>query len=492
MADSKPQSEGVKSARVEDISSGELQLTEKERRLDQETVVRLDLLLMPLTLILYLLAWLDRANVGNARIAGLDRDLNLSDHQYKVAITVTYVPYILAELPSNLILKKVGPRILLPTLCTIWGTVTILQSQASSFGGFVACRFFLGLFEGGLFPSIVLYLSGFYRRHELQVRIALFFSAASLSGAFSGLLAAAIEQMDGLCGLRGWQWIFILEGVFTVCFGLCSLVIFPNSPANVLTFKSCHIDRCFARLRADGNAHDDEQVSARAVFSVLKDLHVWCLCAVLFCNGVCLFGLAYFSPSIVQTMGYDNTITQLLTVPPYACAFVITMAVAYLAARFQQRGLSALGSCGIAMIGAILMLLGRRVAVRYAALVIFVTGIYSCAPCLISWVPNNSAGYCRRATAVAMGFIFTSSGGILSTWIYPKADAPYYQLGAKVNLSLSVIGMGLATVQIGLLVLLNRRKKVTRTEFLDGLEGHTLEVQKALLGDRHPDYRYTY
>ncbi|KAL2796581.1 hypothetical protein BJX66DRAFT_335822 [Aspergillus keveii] len=92
--------------------------TEAERKLDRETLRRLDLVLMPMTLILYLLAWLDRANVGNARVAGLDRDLNLSDHQYKIAITVTYVPYIAAELPSNLILKKIGPRAdFLPRKC---------------------------------------------------------------------------------------------------------------------------------------------------------------------------------------------------------------------------------------------------------------------------------------------------------------------------------------------------------------------------------------
>lgn len=324
------------------------------------------------------------------------------------------------------------------------------------------------------------------------MRIALFFTAASLSGAFSGLLAAAIQQMDGLRGIKGWQWIFILEGLFTVCFGLFSFAMFPNSPANVITFRSAHVDRCLARLQADGNAFQGEKVSARAVFSVLKDLHVWTLCVILFCNGVCLFGLAYFSPSIVESMGYDNTTTQLLTVPPYACGFVVTMVVAYVADRFQQRGLSALGSSCVALVGAVLMFVGRNVSVRYAALVVLVTGVYSCAPCLISWVPNNSAGYTRRATAVAMGFISTSSGGILSTWIYPEADAPYYQLGAKFNLSLVVIGMGLTAAQVGLLVFLNRRKTVTRTRILRGLEGHTFEEQMALLGDRHPDYRYTY
>ncbi|KAL2817690.1 major facilitator superfamily domain-containing protein [Aspergillus cavernicola] len=466
--------------------------TEAERKLDRETLNRLDLILMPMTLILYLLAWLDRANVGNARVAGLDTDLNLSDYQYKVAITVTYVPYILAELPSNLILKKIGPRILLPTLCTAWGLVTILQCKAHNFNGFVACRFFLGLCEGGLFPGIVLYLSGFYRRHELQVRIALFFSAASLSGAFSGLLAAAIQQMDGLRNLRGWQWIFILEGLFTVCFGLFSYAMLPNTPHSVMTFHPHHKTHCLARLQLDSNLFESDPITAQKILSVFKDLHVLLLSAILFASGTCLFGLAYFSPSIVQAMGYSNTRTQLMTVPPYAVAFVVTMLTAYYADRYRQRGLAALATTSIAFIGAIMTLLARSTPLRYAALILLVTGIYAAAPCLISWIPNNSAGHVRRATAVAIGFISTSSGGVMSTWIYPASSKPYYNLGARFNLALTAISLAALVAQILLLRSLNYAKVTRRAEILAGLEGLTPQEQFELLGDTHPDYRYTY
>ena len=102
-------------------------------------------------------------------------------------------------------LKKIGPKIQLPVMMLLWGLVSTCQSQVKSYGGLLACRFFLGLLEGGLFPGLVLYLSGFYRPHELQIRVGLFFCAAALSGAFSGLLAAAIENMEGLRGMHGWQ-----------------------------------------------------------------------------------------------------------------------------------------------------------------------------------------------------------------------------------------------------------------------------------------------
>ncbi|GIK06146.1 hypothetical protein Aspvir_001789 [Aspergillus viridinutans] len=415
------------------VADEEVALDEETLKLDRQTLLRLDLLLMPMTLMLYLLAWLDRANVGNARV-----------------------------------------------------------SQVHNYSEFLACRFFLGLLEGGLFPGIVLLLSNFYRRHELQVRIALFFSAASLSGAFSGLLAAAIQQMSGIRGMKGWQWIFLLEGLFTVCFGVFSFFVLPNSPEKVITFRPEHSRRCIARLQQDSNNFETESnVTFKGVVCVLKDLHVW-ICLILFCNGACLFGLAYFSPSIVQALGYSPTKTQLMTVPPYASGFIVTMLTAYLSDRRQQRGAGAFVTSGIALIGAALAINGRSVGIRYAALMLLVTGVYACAPCLISWVPNNTAGHLRRATAVAMAFIATNMGGIMNTWIYPKESAPYFNLGIRFNLALLVIAMVLVSVQVLLLRFLNRGKERDPLGLLLGLEDLPYEEQFAKLGDIHPRYRYTY
>lgn len=368
----------------------------------------------------------------------------------------------------------------------------MLQSQAHTFSGFIACRFFLGLCEGGLFPGIVLYLSGFYLRHELQVRIALFFSAASLSGAFSGLLAAAIQQMDGVRGLRGWQWIFVLEGVFTTCFGLFSYAILPNGPKNVLTFQPQHKEHCLHRLELDANLFESDKVSLKKIASVFKDVHVLLVCAILFSSGVCLYGLAYFTPTIVQAMGYSNTKTQLLTVPPYVSAFGVTMITAYVADRYRQRGACAFATTLLSLVGAAMTLKGRSIGVRYTALILLITGVYSSAPCLISWVPNNSAGHVRRATAVALAFISTSAGGILSTWIYPQSSAPFYHIGARVNLSLIVFSLVALVLQVMMLRRLNARKQSHRVKILEERVHLSYEDQFAELGDKHPEYRYTY
>lgn len=408
-----------------------------------------------------------------------------------LAITVTYVPYILAELPSNLIIKKVGPRILLPCLCTSWGVVTTLQSQLKSYGGLIACRFFLGLLEGGLFPGIVLYLSSFYRRHELQMRIGLFFSAAAMSGAFSGLLAAAIVQMNGIGGLTGWQWIFLLEGLFTVCFGVMTGFLLPDTPQQVFSFTKAEADHCVERLKADVFAEETPRINIKALLSTFTDLHIWLLCIALFCNGTSLFGLAYFTPSIVQGLGYSGTKTQLLTVPPFAIALVVTMISAFVADRYRSRGLTAICNTCLAVAGFAMFLGGSGTATRYAALCLMISGVYSAAPCLVSWVPNNSAGHTRRATAVALGFISTNVGGIISTWIYPRSAAPDYQFAARYNLSLSCITIAVTAGEIWLLSRMNQTKSEQSDLILRDVQHLPVQQQIDSLGDHHPSFRYT-
>jgi MFS family permease len=275
-------------------------------------------------------------------------------------------------------------------------------------------------------------------------------------------------------------------------FGAFSFFVLPNNPSQVKSFKPEHVECCIQRLRLDTGFPDSAVLNAKSVKAAFKSIHVLMLCVILFGSGVCLFGLAYFTPSIVQSLGYSKTHTQLMTVPPFACAFVVTMASSYLADRYKRRGLTAIGALTLALIGAAVMIRARTFASRYAALVFLVTGVYASAPSLISWVPNNSAGHVRRATAIAMGFVSTNSGGIVSTWIYPRSNAPYYPVGARVNLSMILLQLVGCVLLILLLRRRNQEKETAPQRLFQGLEDKTLEEQFAELGDRHPQYKYTY
>lgn len=332
----------------------------------------------------------------------------------------------------------------------------------------------------------------FYRREELQLRIALFYSFSALSGAFSGLLAAAISKMDGIGGLAGWQWIFCLEGLFTVLFAPIAFFLMPNNPQEIRTLSKEEKARCSERLRLEAMFPDTEKVTIRAVLSVYTSPHTWPMFIVLFCLGCTVFGLAFFTPSIVLGLGYSPIRTQLMTVPPFALGFVVCIATAYIADRYRKRGAMALGTSLLSLIGILMFYKGRTTNVRYTGLFFLISGAYASSPCLLAWVPNNTAAHTRRATAIATAFCCTNLGGLVSTWIFPTSDAPYYPFAAKFLLSLVLISMTTIAAELGILSYLNRRKTdpAYREKILQEVQHLDYTQQMVKLGDAHPEYRY--
>lgn len=190
----------------------------------------MDLRLIPMLAALYLLSFLDRGNIGNAKIQGLQTDLKLTGPQYNLCATVFFFTYCAFEIPSNLLLKRFRPSIWLPSIMVAWGTVMTLMGLVKSYHGLLVARIFLGVAEAGLYPGVAYYLTMWYCTEELALRQGLFFSAASVAGAFSGLLAYAIAKMHGVGGLAGWQWIFILEGLLTVVVAILAFFILHDFP----------------------------------------------------------------------------------------------------------------------------------------------------------------------------------------------------------------------------------------------------------------------
>ncbi|EGN93249.1 hypothetical protein SERLA73DRAFT_189773 [Serpula lacrymans var. lacrymans S7.3] len=405
---------------------------------------KLDRWVLPICTVFYLLSFLDRSNVSNARVAGMQVDLKMSNYEYSVALTVTYVPYIVAEFPSNLLLKYVGPDLMLPAMVALWGIVSTLQGVVHNYSGLLACRFFLGLMEGGLFPGLVLYLSFFYPRERLQIRVATFFASASLSGAFSGLLAAAIMDINGKGGKPGWAWIFILEGIFTFLFGLIAFFVLPRSPQKARFFTEQERAYVLARLRRDGAVSGDDSAdrfSWAEVGRSFKQPHVGLLAVALFFNGTTLYGLAYFAPTIVEGLGYTSTRAQLMSVPPFAAAFVCSMVSAVISDRYHCRGYTSIFFSLCCLIGFSMFLGSQSNHIRYGSLFLSITGTYCAAPAMSTWITNNSAPHVRRATSVAIGFIMTNSGGILATWLLGSlSPAPNYH---KATITFVIMSVGM-------------------------------------------------
>jgi len=448
---------------------------------------KVDLYVVPVAAMFYLLSFLDRTNFGNARVAGLQKDLKMTNKQYSIALTVTYVPYIFAELPSNLLLKAVGPNRLLPVLLTLWGVVTTSQGAVKTYHGLLACRFFLGLLEGGVFPGLVLYLSTFYPRQKLNWRIAAFFSTASISGAFSGILAYGIIHMDGLGHLHGWAWIFILEGLFTILFGISSFFLLPRSPEDCRFLSETERLYVLQQLQKTGATGEEstDKFTWKEVGLAFMQPQVQMLAVQFFFSGSLIYGLAYFTPSIVQGLGYTAARAQLFSVPPFAAAFVVSMLLAYISDRYRCRGVI-LFTCGIlSAIGFAMYLGSASFHVKYGSLFFSISGAYSSAPAGATWMANNSAPHTRRATAIAIAFIMTNSGGILVTWLFGTlSPAPLYRKACITMLIFSLLVSLFAGLNLWYLTVQNRKKAIIR-------QSKEREDEEPGLGDKSAWFIYS-
>ncbi|KAF8497830.1 MFS general substrate transporter [Russula emetica] len=426
----------------------------------------------------------------------------MTEDQFSVALTITYIPYILVELPMNLLMKRVGANVTIPIMVVLWGIVCACQGAVHSYRGLLLCRFFLGVIEGGLFPGIILLFSSFYKRHVIQVRFAMMFSVTSLAGAFSGLLAFGIENLNGKRGIAGWQWIFIVEGVFTSAFGLATIFFVPASPRNI-RFLTNEEREAYCQDLADNWSGDadtdgkyDEVFSWSEVASVFTNApHVLLMAIPCFFVGVTLYGLAYFTPTVVSALGYSPNRTQLLTVPPYACSFVFSIISSYFSDKYKSRGLMATFCALLAAAGYAIFLASGNKDSDYGALFLQIVGIYALNPCLLSWITNNIQPHYRRATAVVVGVALVNLGGIVSTWLY--TDAPRFHKATSINLSSS---LAIAVASTGLVFYFRGRNAKKRREVQGllqrgeqgkGVGGWDSPEERRRLGDRHPRFEYT-
>ncbi|BGP49005.1 hypothetical protein JCM10450v2_004884 [Rhodotorula kratochvilovae] len=246
------------------------------------------------------------------------------------------------------------------------------------------------------------------------------------------------------------------------------------------------------RLRFDtpaGASNDFEnKFSWREVRMSATSPHVILIFIALFGNGITLYGFSYFTPTIVQGFGYSTIQTQLLTVPPFVCAFLLTMVNAVISDRYGQRGLCAIFMSILALVGYIMFYKSLAMGVRYTALFLAITGVYSTSPALVTWLPNNSAGHYRKATSVAFGFIATNSGGIASTWLFPANQGPEYHQAASVLIGMIVMIIVFCSLNLLYLRWANAKKAERRAAAGGQIDASTWSAE----GDRHPHFVYSY
>lgn len=463
---------------------------EERARIDRKLLWRLDVQLIPWLCLLYLISFLDRTNIGNAKIAGLPEDLGLSGPQYNACLTIFFVSYSIFEPLTNILLKRLRPHIFIPITMILWGLCMTFMGFVTNYNGLMAARWFLGLTEAGLFPGINYFLSSWYRRSEFGIRAAIFFSAAAVSGSFGGLLAAAISNMDGVGNLPGWAWIFILEGIATVLVGILSFWMVHDFPDEARFLSDADRIRVLRRLKADKQSSaEHEEFKMIYFWASVKDWKTW-LSAVIYMGCVSpLYAFSLFLPSIINELGYSSIQAQLLSVPPYAVACIFTIFIGWLADRTGQRGLCNIVVSLFGVLGFAMLLGSTSGALSYAGTFLAALGIYPCIANTISWMSNNTEGVYKRGVTVGFVIGWGNLNGVVSSNIYRAKDAPRYRPGHGVVLAYLTLFLTGGSIAQHLLLKRENSKRLAgkRDHWKEGKsEG---EVEK--MGDTRPDFIYT-
>ncbi|KIL65769.1 hypothetical protein M378DRAFT_161779 [Amanita muscaria Koide BX008] len=487
----------------------------------EKTILRkLDLHILPIVTLIYLASFLDRTNIGNARIAGLEKDLNLHGTQFDTALAVFFITYILCEIPSNVFLRKFRAHRWLGFLVAAWGITTTLMGLIRTFTDLVAVRLLLGLCEGGLVPGVVLYLSSMYKRHELQRRIGLFFAASSFSGAFGGLLASAIIQMNGVGNIAGWRWFFILEGIATVILSIVTITALPSDIRTAKFLTKDERDYALWRLKQDcelpcidddyqaatqKEAHEHSSVKSedldqeqevfewRELRRGIFDAHTLLTGLASFGFTTSLYSFSYFFPTIVTGLGYSGVQAQLHTVPPYAVAVFMTVAVAFLSDRTRLRDPFVIVLLPLTMMGYIIAIVATTNRVRYIGSCFIASGTYASVPCIFTGLANNTSGHYKRAAAIAVNIGFANASGFVATFIYTPDQGPRYKKGHTIALGLMVFGWVMIVAHLLYCLYENKARR-------EGRRDSNIAKYKALrdagltrapIGDRHPKFMFT-
>ncbi|RYO74870.1 hypothetical protein DL766_008153 [Monosporascus sp. MC13-8B] len=404
---------------------------------------RQDKRIVPLSAAIYFLCYLDRSNIGNAKVLNsstgddMQTDTRMSNYQFNIALMIFLIGYFLFEVPSNILLKKLRPSRWIAFLMFSWGAISAGLGGTHNFGQVTGVRFLLGAFEAGLFPGLVYYLTFWYKTNERSVRVAFILASATLAGAFGGAIAYGVGHMNMVGGLPGWRWLFILEAIPSMVSAFFVWFLLPDYPERASWLSESEKDLAAQRLHLEGAKGSAASLTWAETRATLTDWRLYGHYAIYFAVSLPFSSLSLFTPSIVSGLGYFDLQAQLMTVPPWAVAYVCQIIVSWLGDHFNARAYACAGAAAVGAIGFLVsaLLPAAEYAGRYGCLIVGAAGAFSCIPPMLGWLTSNMWSTASIGLAVALNVsIGAGLGQIPGVWIY-KADeaARGYPTGHGVN-----------------------------------------------------------
>ncbi|KAJ2891352.1 hypothetical protein MKZ38_000556 [Zalerion maritima] len=493
--DEKAQEAGLKKPSVDekhiDAEAGsEPSVSDVDPVAERKLLTKLDLTIYPILFIVYMMSFLDRINISNARIQGLTDDIDLSGNKWNIALFIYFVPYILLEVPSNILIRKVRPSWYLGGLMFCWGIINMCMAFVKSYGALVALRFLLGGFEAGVLPGIIYLTSMYYKRHEYQKRMSFFFCSTLIGGAFGGLLAYAIAKMDGQKGMAGWQWIFLIEGAVTSVIAIIAAFVIVDWPEGNKYLTADELALLKRRLALDAGDHCRmDTLNKHAYKLIFTDYKIWLGSLMYMGIGTTGYATTFFMPTILLEFGWTSTDAQVHTIPVYVVAAAGMLISAWLSDRLKHRYFFMLGGSIIATIGYIMLLcqdmLNRDA--KYTAMFLVPLGAYIGTPMCLGWLQNNLSGDWKRSFGSGFQVTIGNFAGIIGTNIFLTPESPKYHTGYGTAFGLLWMGTIAATAMFLLMRWENGKRERGERDYRLTAPKEELEN----MGDYHPSFRFT-
>ncbi|ACL60190.1 MFS transporter [Methylobacterium nodulans] len=422
--------------RVEhDVSTAEL----------EEGYRQATLRLIPFLVFLFILAWIDRVNVGFAKLQMLS-DLQFSEAVYGFGAGIFFVGYFLFEVPSNLLLERIGARKTLARITILWGLASMSLAFVRSEWAFYAVRFLLGVFEAGFFPGVVLYLTYWFPSARRSRINGLFMTSFAIAGIVGGPIAGLIMgTMGGVAGLANWQWLFILEGIPSVVAGLAVLALLPDRPEKARWLSDRIAAAMSARVAAESRAAGKE-ASFRAA---LRDGRVWLCALIYFCIVSGNATIAFWTPSIIKEIGVRDPIAiGFLAAVPFVAGTIAMVWNGTHSDRSRERRLhcaaaSLVAAAGLAATGALI----GQASLALTALTVAAIGILAAFPVFWSLPQTFLAGTAAAGAIAAInsignlaGFVAPYMVGLSTTLTGASTNGLYFVAGLEFLAAILVFG----------------------------------------------------
>jgi MFS family permease len=402
------------------------------KSINKKLVRKVDLFVLPTIGILYILNYIDRQNLAAAKLQGIMEDLNMSTEQFATAVSILFVGYLPFQIPSNLLITKISrPGMYICGAVAIWGCISACTAVVKTYGQLLAVRAVLGAAEAVFFPGAIYYLSAWYTKMELGKRIAGLYIAQQVGNAFGGLFAAAILQLDGAHNIRGWQWLFIIEGSATVGIGIICACIMPEFPHNSRILSQTERDFAVWRIESEAGAGEaSEQESVWKGFA--KALSDPKLLLLIFCNMLSQTqgSIANYFPTLVGSLNFSSTVSLLLTAPPYILAGIVYYGIMFYSDRKNTVYPIILICIAISIVMYIIPMATLNVGARYFSMMIL--PFASVGPQLLLYKTINlhlARPVSKRAAASALVNAIGGTSNIWASYLYYGSPHFYAAFG---------------------------------------------------------------